>query len=464
ERGAGPRRVTAGSFSAERHRLPRRGSQMTATRDSDTRPPPLRRDWLGRLKRMRVIIAAAGAVFAALWALGILTAPQALAGFGVIAAAGLIGAADRDAARVSAIEQRPPAPAGDTLVEAVLAALPDPVIALDRQGDVLAANARASAIAPGLRRGEPVSLALRAPEVLDALRRATGSGGAQRVEFFERVPLDRWYEVVVTPVPPAKSAPGLPAGLTLMTFHDLTPLRRVEEMRADFVANASHELRTPLAALLGFIETLQGSAKDDAKARERFLAIMQEQARRMARLIDDLLSLSRIELNAHRRPDTPVDLVPIVRQVADGLEMLARDRGVTVNIEATTALTALGDRDELVRIFENLVENALKYGAAGRRVDIRIGPGTSTEGESEAQVSVRDYGPGIAPEHLPRLTERFYRVDVTESRAQGGTGLGLALVKHILNRHRGRLTIESAPGQGAAFIIHLPTASAPAQR
>ena len=160
-----------------------------------------------------------------------------------------------------------------------------------------------------------------------------------------------------------------------MTFHDLTPLRRVEEMRADFVANASHELRTPLAALSGFIETLQGSAREDAKARERFLAIMQEQARRMARLIDDLLSLSRIELNAHRRPDTPVDLVPIVRQVVDGLETLARDRGVSVNIEAASALTVLGDHDELVRIFENLVENALKYGAAGKRVDIKLAPG-----------------------------------------------------------------------------------------
>jgi two-component system phosphate regulon sensor histidine kinase PhoR len=249
-----------------------------------------------------------------------------------------------------------------------------------------------------------------------------------------------------------------------MTFHDLTPLRRVEEMRADFVANASHELRTPLAALLGFIETLQGSAREDAKARERFLAIMQEQARRMARLIDDLLSLSRIELNAHRRPDTPVDLVPIVRQVVDGLETLARDRGVTVNIAATGGLRVLGDHDELVRIFENLVENALKYGAAGRRVDLKIEPGLSADGEAEAQVSVRDYGPGIAPEHLPRLTERFYRVDVTESRAQGGTGLGLALVKHILARHRGRLTIDSAPGAGATFTVHLPTATQPLPR
>jgi two-component system, OmpR family, phosphate regulon sensor histidine kinase PhoR len=185
---------------------------------------------------------------------------------------------------------------------------------------------------------------------------------------------------------------------------------------------------------------------------------MQEQALRMARLIDDLLSLSRIELNAHRRPDKPIDLVPIVRQVVDGLETLARDRGVSVNVEAGNALLILGDRDELVRLFENLVENALKYGAPGKRVDIKLAPGASADGEPEAQVAVRDYGPGIAPEHLPRLTERFYRVDVTESRAQGGTGLGLALVKHILNRHRGRLTIDSAPGAGATFMVHLPTA------
>jgi two-component system, OmpR family, phosphate regulon sensor histidine kinase PhoR len=268
------------------------------------------------------------------------------------------------------------------------------------------------------------------------------------------VPIDRWFEVIVKPVrrDPKLRMPDL----VLMTFHDLTPLRRAEEMRADFVANASHELRTPLAALSGFIETLQGSAREDAKARERFLPIMQEQARRMARLIDDLLSLSRIELNAHRRPDTPVDLVPIVRQVADGLQTLARDRGVTVHVDAASAMRVPGDRDELVRVFENLVENALKYGAAGKRVEIGFSEGESPEGEQEARISVRDYGPGIAPEHVPRLTERFYRVDVRESRAQGGTGLGLALVKHILNRHHGRLLIESMPGAGATFTIYLP--------
>jgi two-component system phosphate regulon sensor histidine kinase PhoR len=177
----------------------------------------------------------------------------------------------------------------------------------------------------------------------------------------------------------------------------------------------------------------------------------------MARLIDDLLSLSRIELRAHQRPDTPIELEPIVRQVLDGLQTLSRDRGVAIKVKAPAEpLVVLGDRDELFRLFENLVENALKYGASGKRVEIAIDRTTALAGAPEAQVRVRDFGPGIAAEHLPRLTERFYRVDVGESRAQGGTGLGLALVKHILNRHQGRLSIESKAGQGASFIVHLP--------
>jgi two-component system phosphate regulon sensor histidine kinase PhoR len=184
---------------------------------------------------------------------------------------------------------------------------------------------------------------------------------------------------------------------------------------------------------------------------------MQGQATRMARLIDDLLSLSRIELNAHLQPNTPVDLPPIVRQVVDGLQTLARDRGVDIKVTIPSdALLVLGDRDELIRALENLVENALKYGAVGKRVDITVARGQTRAGAPEARVAVRDYGPGIPPEHLPRLTERFYRVDVTDSRAQGGTGLGLALVKHVLNRHGGRLTIESTLGAGATFTIHLP--------
>ena len=362
-----------------------------------------------------------------------------------IASAGAVPFNDRAAAHPQAL-----------LIEQLIGGLPGPAIVLDRDGGVIAFNEAATSIAPALRRGEPALITLRMPELVDAIRRASKRREPQRVEFFERVPLDRWFEAFVTPVKLASAADGR-SDILLMTFNDLTPLRRVEEMRADFIANASHELRTPLAALLGFIETLQGTAKDDPAARAKFLAIMQGQATRMARLIDDLLSLSRIELNAHMAPITPVELAPIVRQVVDGLLMLARDRGVDIKVSAPSEpLTVLGDRDELIRALENLVENALKYGAAGKRVDITLARVQTRAGTPEARLAVGDYGPGIAPEHLPRLTERFYRVDVTDSRAQGGTGLGLALVKHVLNRHGGRLIIESTLGAGATFIMHLP--------
>ena len=338
------------------------------------------------------------------------------------------------------------------LIDALVSGLPDPVAILDQYARVIAFNAAAAALAPVLRRGDPASIALRMPELVEAIREAQAGGDAKRVEFSERV-ADRHFEAYVSPI---RLADGL---AILITLHDLSPIRRVEDMRADFVANVSHELRTPLAALTGFIETLQGPARDDPAARERFLGIMQTQAWRMARLIDDLLSLSRIELRAHMRPATPVDVVPIVRQVVDGLQTLARDRGVTVEVtKPTEPLMVLGDRDELIRLFENLIENATKYGASGKRVEVKIASIVAPDGKREARVSVRDYGPGIAAEHLPRLTERFYRVDVGESRALGGTGLGLALVKHILNRHQGRLSIDSPPGEGATFTARLPLA------
>src|SRR5437763_4665047 len=225
-------------------------------------------------------------------------------------------------------------------------------------------------------------------------------------------------ELIITPV----QVPTLFGGsdkCMLMTFHDQTPLRRVEEMRADFVANASHELRTPLAALSGFIDTLQGPAKEDAKARERFLSIMHTQATRMARLIDDLLSLSRVELSAHVRPDASVDIAPIIRQVADGLEPLARDRQVVVDIDLPeTPVLIPGDREELLRLFENLIENALKYGASGGKVIVSLTAAMSAEDVPEVSVMVRSFGHGIAPENLSRVQEGFYLVDVGDSRAQ----------------------------------------------
>ena len=338
------------------------------------------------------------------------------------------------------------------LLDAVVSGLPDPVVALEEDGRVISFNAGAAALAPALRRGDLASIALRMPELNEAIRTARATGKAQRIEFSARIPSIRWSEAFVAPI-----AISGRSGVVVITVHDLTPIHRVEAMRADFVTNASHELRTPLAALTGFIETLQGPARDDPAARERFLGIMRDQAWRMARLIDDLLSLSRIELRAHQRPDKPVDLVPIVRQIADGLQTLARDRGVTVDVDAPPEpLMVLGDRDELIRLFENLIENGLKYGASGKRVEIKFERTTAPDGKAEARVAVRDFGPGIAAEHLPRLTERFYRVDVGESRAQGGTGLGLALVKHILNRHHGRLTIDSKIGEGATFTARIP--------
>jgi two-component system phosphate regulon sensor histidine kinase PhoR len=337
------------------------------------------------------------------------------------------------------------------LLDAVVSGLPDPVVVLEQDGRVISFNAGAVALAPALRRGDLASIALRMPELIEAIRAARATGKPQRIEFSARIPSVRWSEAFVAPVPLADR------GVVVITVHDLTPIHRVEAMRADFVANVSHELRTPLAALTGFIETLQGPARDDPAARERFLGIMRDQAWRMARLIDDLLSLSRIELRAHQRPDKPVDLVPIVHQVADGLQTLARDREVAIEVDAPSEpMMVLGDRDELIRLFENLIENGLKYGASGKRVEIKFDRVASADGKAEARVAVRDHGPGIAAEHLPRLTERFYRVDVGESRAQGGTGLGLALVKHILNRHQGRLTIDSKAGEGATFSVRLP--------
>ena len=340
----------------------------------------------------------------------------------------------------------------DWLIESFVSGLPDAVIALDRNDCVVAWNSAAQRIAPALARHKPLSLALRNPDVIDAVRRAAASGQAERIEYHEPVPIDQWTEVYIAPISMPESFAGR-RELIILTLHDLTHMRRVEEMRADFVTNVSHELRTPLASLSGFIETLQGSARDDPEARKRFLGIMKDQATRMARLIDDLLLLSRIEVKENIKPVQKTDLVAVVRHVVDCLQPLARDQGVAIATNfSSEPLYVSGDKDELIRVFENLIENALKYGASGKRVDVTV----ERSPHDQAAVIVRDYGPGIAPEHLPRLTERFYRVSVTQSRGQGGTGLGLALVKHILSRHRGSLNISSTLGEGATFAARIP--------
>ena len=331
----------------------------------------------------------------------------------------------------------------------ILAAMPEATVAVSADDRVLEANPPALALIPTLRTGVPLASHLRAPDVLDAIAKARTSQQATRASWLERVPIERQFEVSAAPVL------GLDCGpIVLVCLHEISETRRFERMRVDFITNASHELRTPLASLLGFIETLQGPARNDEKARARFLGIMREQAQRMARLVDDLLSLSRIEQHLHLRPKSPVDLCIVLRHIADTLAPLARETNVEIELSASEPVIVAGDRDELIRVAENLIENAIKYGASeasDRRVAVVI-----RKLKHDGVFTVRDFGVGIAPEHLPRLTERFYRVDAGQSRAKGGTGLGLALVKHIVARHRGRLTIESSKGEGATFQVSLP--------
>ena len=331
----------------------------------------------------------------------------------------------------------------------ILDAMPLPLIQIDRRGVIARANSAARAAFPGCREGMAISGVIRAPDILQAIDTVLSSRRMRVIDLVERVPVERSYAVTISPLPDGGSE-----GAIILAV-DTSEARRVEAARVDFVANASHELRTPLASILGFVETLEGPARDDAAARGRFLGIIRQQAQRMARLVEDLLSLSRIEMRAHIRPTDPVDLGLLLRQLADSLGGIARERKVQLVMqwpEGTDAMVT-GDRDELMRLFENLIENAIKYGQSGGKVDITM---VRREGAGDLTVSVRDYGPGIAPEHLPRLTERFYRADVQESRILGGTGLGLALVKHIASRHGARLAIESEPGQGAKFSITLP--------
>jgi two-component system, OmpR family, phosphate regulon sensor histidine kinase PhoR len=406
-----------------------------------------------RAKRVRGWWLAALALFAILLLAAFGWLPSYIALPAIVAVATLMAIEIRFASRGMTIDAAPrlvPAAADPTTgLVALINALPEPALLVDRTSTLIAGNVPAAAVFGRIRAGEPISFTVRNPQIIEAIR-AAASGRTERFEINEHFPAERALEAHVAPIVFAHELPEL----FLLSFRDLTQEQRLAQMRTDFVANASHELRTPLASLLGFIDTLQGSARDDEKAREKFLKIMGEQARRMSRLINDLMSLSRIELGLHLQPQTRVDLAGIVAQVCDTMNSLAQERGVALTLKRETAeALVLGDRDELIRVFENLVENALKYGAPGKRVEV-----TLSAAAGEAAVFVRDFGPGIAPEHLPRLTERFYRVDVEKSRGQGGTGLGLSLVKHILARHRGTLLIESELGKGAIFTARIPLA------
>ena len=337
----------------------------------------------------------------------------------------------------------------------IIETLPDPLLVLAADRAVLRTNRAARSAFGG-----DIQALLRQPDLRDAIGRALAAPAPAQptqIEFARTVPVPR--DILTTLLP---LEPPLPdGGRLILVLSDRTRERALERMRADFVANASHELRTPLASLIGFIETLRGPASDDAPARARFLPIMAEQAERMNRLIADLLSLSRVELSEHQPPADPVALRPLVQRLLAEMEPRRVARSIRMELTGPDALPPVpGDADQLVQLVQNLLDNAIKYGAEGGLVRIGLEPAPPGRWPARPGVllSVADDGPGIARQHLPRLTERFYRVDQGRSRAIGGTGLGLAIVKHVVNRHRGQLVIDSEEGKGASFQVWLPTA------
>lgn len=347
------------------------------------------------------------------------------------------------------------------LATAVLDALPDPVLQLSDERSITRTNRAARDLFGDGIEGRSLTQILRSPPVQEAVDMVLGGAVSQSVEFSLPSPVEREFACRVVRLPqPARDGTHV-----VLSLRDFTEQRRTEQMRADFVANASHEIRTPLATLSGCIETLQGPGRDDDEAIDRFLQIMATQSTRMTRLVEDLLSLSRIELNEHTPPTGTVDLRAVIDRVTDGLTLKADAARVNVDVAIADDLTpAMGDMNELEQVMQNLVDNAIKYGGEGEvrieatRAD-RALPGI-TDRENALMIRIRDQGPGIAREHLPRLTERFYRVDTARSRELGGTGLGLAIVKHIVNRHRGVLTVDSRIGEGSTFTVYLPAAPA----
>jgi two-component system phosphate regulon sensor histidine kinase PhoR len=341
------------------------------------------------------------------------------------------------------------------LARELLERLPDPLMLVNGGEKVLIANsAMRDVIGVGVER-KHISAVLRNPAVLEALMKTATTGVPGSVEFVARVPIERHYQAFTARV-------GNEPSIVMLLMHDMTAIKRTEQMRVDFIANASHELRTPLAAVTGFIETLKGPAKDDTDAREKFLDIMAVEAERMRRLIEDLLSLTRIELNEHVAPKGEVSLETVIRQAAAALAPLAAADGIKISFDVAGNLPPImGERDELVQLFQNLIHNAIKYGRDNGEVKITLREvaATGRRGpEAMVTASIKDDGDGIPAEAIPRLTERFYRVDVKRSRERGGTGLGLAIVKHIVNRHNGRMQIESRVGEGSTFTITLRAA------
>ena len=337
----------------------------------------------------------------------------------------------------------------NNLATDILDSLPDPVLLLDAGRIVTRINPAARAVLGDPALGRDLSHSLRHPDALRAVDAVLAEGGLHGVEVSLPVPVARAFDLQ------ALAAPGGQGG-ALVIMRDVTAIRQNERMRADFVSNVSHELRSPLATLIGFIETLRGPAANDPEARVRFLEIMDAEAARMSRLVDDLLSLARVESREHIQPETALELAPLLEGVA---EMLALRSDVPVALDIADGLPpVLGERDELTQVFENLLDNAIKYGGEDVRLEAAPVARIPDIGLPGASIAVTDAGPGIDDADLPRLTERFYRADKARSRKLGGTGLGLAIVKHIVNRHRGRMAATSTVGQGSCFTVYLPSA------
>lgn len=353
-------------------------------------------------------------------------------------------------------------------VQTLLDSLPDALLILDKNLRIIQINNAAHRRFGRDVTGQAVSVALRDPDLLQALTTAGADHRRATVSLVWPVgEVDQVFHVQIEPLAGLSD----PDSTMAVILHDVTALHRSQKMKTDFVANASHELRTPLTALSGFIETLQGPARDDAAAQERFLIIMQEQTRRMITLVNDLLSLSGIESREHTPPDHALDVRPLMDLAVTTAQQLAQRRQIEVKVIASSSSPLLlGEADEMAQLLQNLLDNALKYGRAGGTVTLSLTevaadalPGVAQVNPALADGAVcltcADEGDGIAPEHLPRLTERFYRVDTKASRQMGGTGLGLAIVKHIINRHRGSLVFESTVGQGTTVRVYLPRAA-----
>jgi two-component system phosphate regulon sensor histidine kinase PhoR len=343
--------------------------------------------------------------------------------------------------------------------ETILESLPQPLILLNKNRQIVRATAGAQKLFGNTAAGRDFSSLIRTPKILDAVDEVLAGDRDQLIEFDIEFPSMMSVSAQIQRL----SAPAADGSVLVITLFDVTEIKKVQKMRTDFVANASHELRTPLSVLSGSIKTLQGPARGDLEGQAKFLAMMEQHTTRMTRLIDDLLSLSRIELSASMVPEGTVDVFSVLSNIVVMLEVPAARRNIRLELEPGLGIRHItGDEVEISQLFQNLIDNAIKYSNENTTVHVRLRETmrpASTGGRGEIQyveVSVTDEGPGIPAEHIPRLTERFYRVDTARSREMGGTGLGLAIVKHIVGRHRGVLDIHSVEGEGTTFTVFLP--------